>query len=696
MNGIAAQLERRAASLLFAGRTSRPWFQTGSRGFRMKPRRIAALGFAALLAAVVLAAVFGVPAGFLAKYAQDQAIRAGYRLHIDGHTTLALRPAPIFTLGEFSVSDAIRPTTGLAVAANGARVSLSLMSLLSGRPAITELTVTRPVIRVALARESSSRPSAAPARQNEGSGTAAAPAVTVDRLIVEDGTVIMSNARDRFEMRIDRIAATGSLDSAAARLDVRAVAGDQPVHLVASAKTPFAGLDGANVPVEISFEAPGFLDDKVTGTADVRAGGSVFRINGLAGKIGKSPLNGWASVDFTGKPLVKADFDVERLALAASPPPSGIGPPQRLRAKSSSASATWSGQEIRLIGLNYVDADVSLSATELNVGAVRAAPVAVHATLNNGVLDVALAPSRLYGGDVQATVSVNASDEPPVHALHIDLTGARALPLLTDLADFGSLDGRLQSKVDVRASGNSANAIVSSLGGTADVRIQDGQILGINVAKMIRTLTARTLLGWEDNHTESTDLTELSARFRLQDGRAQTNDLRLFGQLVRVTGSGTIDLNTKTLQFKLDPKLVASLEGQGGRADPLGFGVPVNIEGSWSDPHIYPDVAGILSDPDGAYAKLHALGQGLFGKGDAQSGSGNSNGNGNPVDTLIQGLGNMLSPKNESPKSESRSDSRSDSRTDRRDNRDTPPARPQNRPSLPGAAGDLLREFLGR
>jgi AsmA protein len=654
----------------------------------MKPRKIAALGFAALLAAVVLAGIFGVPAGFLAKYAQDQAIRSGYRLRIDGNTWIALRPAPILTLGEFSVSDAIRPTTGLNVAADGARVSLSLISLLSGRPAITELTVTRPVVRVALAREGSSRPNtSAPMRQSGGGGGAAAPpAFTVDRLTVEDGTVIMSNTRDRFEMRIDRIAATGSLDAAAVRVDVRATVGDQPVHLQANAKTPFAGLDGVSVPVEMSFEAPGVLDDKVTGTADVRAGASVFRINGLAGKIGASRLNGWASVDFSGKPMVKADFDVERLALAVSPSPSGrIGPSQRPRAKSSTASAAWSGQEIRLMGLNYVDADVSLSATELNVGSVRAAPVAVHATLNNGVLDVALAPSRLYGGEVQATVSVNASDEPPVHALHIDLNGARALPLLSDLAEFGSLDGRLQSKIDVRASGSSADAVISSLVGTADVRIQDGRILGINVAKMIRTLTARTLLGWEDNRTESTDLTELSAHFQIQDGRAQSANLRLLGPLIRVTGSGTIDLNTKTLQFKLDPKLVASLEGQGGSADPLGFGVPVNIEGSWSDPRIYPDVAGILSDPDGAYAKLHALGQGLFGKGDARPGGGSSNGN--PVDTLIQGLGNMLAPKSES---------KSDSRNDRRDTRDPPPAKSPNRPSLPGAAGDFLREFLGR
>src|SRR4029077_20978436 len=134
-------------------------------------------------------------------------------------------------------------------------------------------------------------------------------------------------------------------------------------------------------------------------------------------------------------------------------------------------------------------------------------------------------------------------------------------------------------------------------------------------------------------------LSDLSASFRLENGRATTSNLRLLGPLVRINGSGTVDLAAKTLQFKLDPTLVASLEGQGGRADPLGFGVPVNIEGSWDDPRIYPDVAGILSDPDGAYAKLHALGQGLFGKGDGQSGSGNSKGSGDAVDTLMQGLG---------------------------------------------------------
>ena len=50
-------------------------------------------------------------------------------------------------------------------------------------------------------------------------------------------------------------------------------------------------------------------------------------------------------------------------------------------------------------------------------------------------------------------------------------------------------------------------------------------------------------------------------------------------------------------------------EGQGGRADPIGLGIPVVVQGTWSEPRIYPDVAGILDDPGAAYAKLREWGR---------------------------------------------------------------------------------------
>ena len=642
----------------------------------MKPLKIAVLGLAALLAVAGLALAFGVPVGFLAKVAQDHVESGtGYRLRIDGGTKLAFRPSPTVTLGKISLVDGSNSAT--SITAESVRVSLSLASLFSGRPEITEVAIVRPALRAPLVRQPASRREGVPARPGNGATPAgAAPAFTLGRLTIEDGSVVMSNARDRLEMRIDRVDLTGSLTADEGRLDVRAYADGQPIRLQAKAKTPLAGLDGLSVPVELSFEAPGMLEDRFTGTADVRAGPSVLMVNGLAGKIGSGKLNGWASVDFSSKPFVKADFDVQRLDVAVSrpAPTGGIASAPGAGGTKPQASRPWNSQDVRLVGLNYLDADVQFSATELNVGTFRVAPVALHTTLANGVLNAAMLRTGLYGGQVEATASVDVSGDTPNHAVRIDLTGVRALPLLSDAAGFGALDGRLQAKIDVRASGSSERAVMSSVSGSADVRIQDGQILGINVPKMIRTLTAKVLTGWQENRTESTDLSDLSALFQIDGGRATTSNLRMLGPLVRVSGSGTIDLGAKTLQFKLDPKLVASLEGQGGAADPLGFGVPVNVEGSWDDPRIYPDVAGILSDPDGAYAKLNALGQGLFGKGQGQTGGG--------LDTLMQGLGTILGPRNGN---------------EGRDNRNPPAGtKPSDRPAGNAPVGDFLRDLFGR
>ena len=63
-------------------------------------------------------------------------------------------------------------------------------------------------------------------------------------------------------------------------------------------------------------------------------------------------------------------------------------------------------------------------------------------------------------------------------------------------------------------------------------------------------------------------------------------------------------------------------QGQGRATDPVGLGIPVVIDGPWAEPRIYPDMAGILDNPDAAYAKLKEMGKGLFGPNGALGGLG--------------------------------------------------------------------------
>jgi AsmA protein len=224
------------------------------------------------------------------------------------------------------------------------------------------------------------------------------------------------------------------------------------------------------------------------------------------------------------------------------------------------------------------------------------------------------------------------------------VTGVRALPLLSSLADFDNVDGRMRATADVRGTGVSARAIMSSLTGTASIDVRDGAIRNLNIAKMIRALTSGTLSGWQERSDQATDMSQLSATATIAKGQATTSDLFLTGPLVRMSGAGTVDLGSKMLAFRVEPKLVMTTEGQGGPADPIGLGIPVVVQGAWSEPRIYPDVAGILDDPGAAYAKLKEWGKGLFGG--SGIGSSKSGPNiGETLDTLIrQGLGAGANP----------------------------------------------------
>ena len=393
------------------------------------------------------------------------------------------------------------------------------------------------------------------------------------------------------------------------RITGNARTGEHPLKFDVQATAPVPPLERQNIPTEFALDAPGLLPASLSGKAEVRLNGLIIQINGLSGIFGDGAFNGWASVDVASKPLVKLDLDFQRLnvTMAKSAP--------------GSAKAPWSNATFDVNGLNYVDAQARISAAQLNLGDTQFAPAAIDANLASGVLKLRVANLGTYGGQTNGELTIDASTANPSFALQSDLVGVRALPLLQSTAEFDKLDGKMQAKISVRSSGTSQRAIMSNLAGTAFVVFQDGAIKGLNVAQMIRSLTASTLSGWQESEEKATDLSQLSASFKIDKGQAQTTDLNLVGPLVKMTGAGTIDLGTKQIGFRVEPKLVMTTEGQGRASDPVGLGIPVMIAGPWGSPRIYPEMQGILDNPEAAYGKLKEMGKGLFGQNGAGLGA---------------------------------------------------------------------------
>lgn len=568
----------------------------------MRAVKFAGTALAAVIIVIALLLVVGVPSGFLTSTIASRVESAtGYRLSIDGTTKISLWPTLNVTLNDLTLADPKDRSGITRLTVDSVQADMSLSSVWSGRPEISELIVTHPVLHQPLLRE-----------RLPNAGTSSKPlaldtdGATIDRVKVTDGEIAFARVRDRVEGRISALNATAVVGRDR-KVDITGTArvGEHPTRFDIKAAAPAPPTDRPTIPVDFAIDMPDVLKSQLTGHAEMRLNGDIVMINGINGALGDGAFNGWASVDIASKPLVKVDLDFQRLAIPLAKSPDGT------------SGRPWSDAPIDVSGLNYVDAQIRISANEAVIGDARLAPLALDAKLAGGVLKASTANLGAYGGQVSGEVILDATSGAPSFAMHSDLVGVRALPLLQGLAEFDRIDGKLQAKLALRSAGASQRALMANMQGTAFVNFQDGAIRGINVAQMIRSLTSGTLNGWQQNQDQSqeqsTDLSQLSASFRIDKGQAVTTDLNLTGPLVRVTGAGTIALDTKMMGFRVEPKLVMTTEGQGRASEPVGFGIPVMIQGTWSQPRIYPDMAGMLDNPDAAYSKLREMGKGLFG-----------------------------------------------------------------------------------
>jgi AsmA protein len=586
----------------------------------MRALKIAGAIVAAIIVVAGLVLVIGIPSNFLSSAIQARVEReTGYRLTIAGTTKIGVWPSLNVTLNDVTLQDPRNRDTSDRLTIGSLQADVTLSSLWSGHPEVTELVIDRPVLSVPLLRERIAAPNSTP-KGVVTSSEAETGAVAIHRVTVTDGSIAFSNLHDRVDNHVDGINAKAVIgDDRNIDVTGNARASAHQLKFAIKAAMPAPPIERQNIPLDLTFDAPGLLPNPLTVKAEVRLNGSVVMINGLSGAFGDGAFNGWASVDISSKPLVKLDLDFQRLNVAASPEPSA-----------SAGSAPWSNASIDLSGLNYVDLQAKISAAEINIGQLHVAPAAIDATLASGVLKSRFANLGAYGGLANGDLIIDASAGVPSFALRSDFAGVRAMPLLRSAADFDKLDGKLQAKISVRSSGASQRAIMSNLDGTVFAVFQDGAIRGVNIAQMVRSLASSPLSGWQENKEQATDLTQLSASFRIEQGKATTGDINLVGPLVRVTGGGTIDLGEKSLALRVEPKLVMTAEGQGRATDPVGLGIPVVIDGPWAEPRIYPDMAGVLDNPDAAYAKLKDMGKGLFGPNGALGGLGGNALGGSP------------------------------------------------------------------
>jgi len=279
------------------------------------------------------------------------------------------------------------------------------------------------------------------------------------------------------------------------------------------------------------------------------------------------------------------------------------------RVKGYTKDTGWSKEPIDLSALGIVDANLNLALGKLLYEKIKVGRSRMNVALANSALTAKLDEMELYEGTGRGVLTVNAGKPTPELGANFNLSGVSAQPLLNDAAEINWLAGKGRLLLALKSSGRNQRQIIKRLNGTADLALEDGAVVGVNVPKTIRAVQQGRLSDISGAPNEQTDFSKLTATFTIQNGIAINQDLLMLSPLMRVTGEGKVMLPTQRVDYTVKPKVVASLSGQGGDQSASGIEVPVRIHGPFEDLNYTPDLQGLLSDPGKAADTVRRLGR---------------------------------------------------------------------------------------
>ncbi|MFN4229867.1 AsmA family protein [Parvibaculum sp.] len=605
---------------------------------------------------IVIAVVIVVPMlipmeTYKAKVVELVKAQTGRDLRIDGDIGLSFFPNIAIAIGDVGLSNPEWARDSEMASMKEMRAALKLVPLFSGNVEVDSFVLVDPIIHLEVRKdgtpnwqfETASAPAAAPVAEETApaDGGAAVSELRLGEVSIQNGSATYRNAQTGANYAMESVnldlampgldepfVADGSLvwngdeiniDLNAARPRALTEGGETPVTLALAApkiKTNYEGtlkvIDGVAFAGKVDLDVPSVRELASWAGSPMPAGEGFgpLSISGQASgtdntyrfsdaKIGFDGMNATGDLSVvTGgaRPKINGNLAVDRIDVNTYLAGGGESGGSGGEGGGSGGDAGWSKEPIDLSGLKAVDANFTFSAGEILFQQIRIGESALKLALANGVLNANLSKLNLYEGQGSGTLSVNGAGKTPRIKADFALSGLAAEPFLTDAAGFSRLQGASAFDIAVATAGQSQHDMVSALDGRGSIKFTNGKIKGINLAALARTVLSAATTGWQAGGSQDTDFSELGGTFTITNGILKNDDLKLLSPLIRVTGAGKANMPKKTLDYRVEPKLAATLEGQGGQQEASGIEVPILITGPWSSPRFAPDLKSMIQN----------------------------------------------------------------------------------------------------
>ncbi len=262
----------------------------------------------------------------------------------------------------------------------------------------------------------------------------------------------------------------------------------------------------------------------------------------------------------------------------------------------------WSRRPFSVDGLSELDLDLRLSAARVTLGTVRLGRTGATANLRDGRLTLAVVEAQAYGGVMKGAMVIAKSGAGAEIKSQMQFAEVDLEPSLGDMFGIRKLEGRGNLSLAMEATGDSVLALTRTVTGTAELTARQGGIAGFNIEQLLKRLEQRPLSIAGDFRRGRTPYEKLTATFKIAQGTATADDVKVEGGAVRLGLAGSASIPARDLDLKGTAALVAATAD----ATPL-FELPFVVQGPWDDPILLPDAQSLIRRSGAAAPLLDAV-----------------------------------------------------------------------------------------
>ncbi|GGO77717.1 hypothetical protein GCM10011348_07910 [Marinobacterium nitratireducens] len=239
--------------------------------------------------------------------------------------------------------------------------------------------------------------------------------------------------------------------------------------------------------------------------------------------------------------------------------------------------------------LQHLNLDLRLGLKQLTASGVAMRDVELALDARDGIADFSRINANLFGGSVRSSARLDVRQTPVRLQVKKNVSGLQIGTLLQTLTgENPRITGTLSSQADISANGRSVDAIVNSLGGSANFNVTDGTIEGISMAQTIcQGFNTLGSLGVNAQQVDrSTPFANLGGNFRISNGVISNQDLAASLDAMALKGRGSVNLPQRSLDYRLGLSIEENLFKQSCSVNNKIQGVewPVNCKGSFDTP----------------------------------------------------------------------------------------------------------------